>query len=87
MKRPNFESMGLFQLMYFAETNNYDYDYCPFVDDLPDYNPFQDRPENYPGTDEQWQKELDEFEDVIKKEYVEICKKIYIALLDQNRLE
>lgn len=40
-----------------------------------------------PYTSEEWNSELDEFEDVIKEEYLEICKKIYIAILDENRLE
>ena len=89
MKRPRFEEMSLFQLMNFVEENNYSNETgdC-IVYELPDeWSPFENKPDNYIGTTDEYYKELDSFEDIVKKEYLEICKKIYIAILDENRLE
>ena len=73
--------------MNWAEENNYTTDYEPIISNLPEYDVFQEMPSSFAGTIEDWHKELDDFEPVAREEYLEICKKIYIAILDENRLE
>ena len=76
-KSPNFDKMSLFQLMIFCEDNNYDDDWCEIVQDLPDYNPFEVKPDSFAGTDEEWEVEIETFSKLVEEEYREICKKIY----------
>jgi len=79
VKRPNFEGMSVFQLQVYIEENNYDEDYCTIVDNVPDYDPFQDKPDSFKGTIEEWYTELDSFEDVIRDELMDIARVVYIA--------
>lgn len=67
----------LFQLMVWAEENNFTEEYDPIYEELPDYNPFQEKPDSFKGTLEEWDEELDSFEKEIKKEYIEICENIW----------
>ncbi len=71
-----FDKMSLFQLMNWLEDNNYDENYMPIVDEIDDmgYNPFENMPDNYSGTLEDWEKELDEVESLLKQEYIKSCK-------------
>jgi hypothetical protein len=82
-KKPAFSKMSLFQLMNWLEENNYDREtYLPVVDEVDDmgYNPFQDKPDSYKGSLEDWERELDEVETYLKNKYREGCEKIWTTL-------
>ncbi len=69
--------------MNWLEDNNYDREtYLPVVDSVDDmgYNPFQDKPDNYSGSLEDWERELDEVELYLKNQYIEGCEKIWTTL-------
>ena len=87
MKRPNFESMSVFQLENWIEKFNYDDHYIPLIDYVEEYNPFQDMPDTYQGTIDDWWKELDDFEDFARQQALESAKELYVKILSLNRLE
>lgn len=75
----SFSKMSLFQLMNWLEENNYNEEtYLPIVDEIDDmgYNPFQDMPDNYEGTLEDWEKSLDEVESYLKSVYIRACSTV-----------
>lgn len=78
-KGPSFNKMSLFQLMNWLEENNYNEEnYLPIVD-IPDdmgYNPFENMPDNYDGTLEDWEKSLDEVESYLKSVYIRACSTV-----------
>ena len=77
-KKPSFSKMSLFQLMNWLEENNYDDSFSAIVDKIDDmgYNPFQDMPDNYEGTLEDWEKSLDEVESYLKSVYIRACSTV-----------
>jgi hypothetical protein len=79
--------MSLFQLYQFIDDNNYDDDYMQIVESPEEYDIFQEMPESYVGTIEDWHKELDAFEEVAKEEALATSKELYVKILSLNRLE
>ena len=77
-KKPSFSKMSLCQLMNWLEENNYDDSFSAIVDKIDDmgYNPFQDMPDNYEGTLEDWEKSLDEVESYLKSVYIRACSTV-----------
>lgn len=70
--------MSLFQLMNWLQDNNFD-EFCEAIVETPDdmgYNPFELMPDNYAGTLEEWEAELDEVETELKASYIKACKQV-----------
>jgi hypothetical protein len=78
-KNPAFNKMSLFQLMNWLEDNNYDDNFSAIVDTPDDmgYNPFENMPDNYKGTLEDWEKSLDEVESYLKSNYIRACSTVW----------
>jgi hypothetical protein len=79
--------MSVFQLENWIEKFNYDDHYMPLINYDGEYNSFQNMPDSYVGTIEDWWKELDDFEDFARQQALESAKELYVKILDLNRLE